>query len=181
MTTRRTVLAAGASMLALTAARTARADCRSTLSTQDSQADGCVVLRLYKLPRRGQPEAALSMAQLQKLPQKSIRTRLPANFQVNGLHHWQGPPLSAVLNRHGMLDKRGVYAESITGYGAQLPYRDLLDYEPILAWQHNGQAMSVRHNGPLLVIYPFDNHPALKQDIRYLQRTVWQVQSLVVL
>ena len=180
MTTRRTVLAAGASMLALAAARSARADCRSTLATQDARANACVVLRLYKQPRRGRPEVALSMAHLQDLPQKRIHTRLPANFQLAGKHAWQGPPVSAVLQRYGMLDPRGVYAKSISGYGVLLPYRDLIDYEPILAWQRNGRPMTVRNNGPLLVIYPFDDHPALGEDVRYLQRTVWQVQSLTV-
>ncbi len=181
MTTRRTVLLAGAGLLALNAARPARADCRSSLLTQDSAAAACTVLRLAADTSRGRRQGlTVSLGRLRSLPQAIIRTALPANFQTAGSVSWQGPTLGSLLELLDLPCEQGVYAKSLNGYGALLPRKDLLDYAPILAWLRNGKPMSVRGNGPLMVIYPFDSHAILRQDVRYLQRTVWQVQSLTM-
>ncbi|MEI2414868.1 molybdopterin-dependent oxidoreductase [Orrella sp. JC864] len=182
MTTRRTVLLAGASVLPLAWSRTARADCRSTLLTQDAQAAACPILSLYGQDAQARRlAAALTLEQLRSLPQTGIRTSLPANFQMRESVHWQGPTLAEVLRSQDLRCDSGVYAESLSGYGALVPATDLSRFDPILAWLRNGKPMSVRGNGPLLVIYPFDDHPALREDIHYLQRTVWQVRSLTAL
>ncbi|VFR53118.1 hypothetical protein BRI6_2661 [plant metagenome] len=181
MTSRRTVLVAGASLL-LPLAPAARAACRTAALSATRDAASCIVLDIHGPKRRpdGVPLASLTLAQLQALPQTTIQTSLPHALHAVRRAVWEGPSLSDVLAEQGLQAAQSVYVESLSGYGADLPSEDLRAYSPILAWRRNGQALAVRNNGPLIVIYPFDSHPALRGDIRYLQRIVWQVQALTV-
>jgi hypothetical protein len=56
---------------------------------------------------------------------------------------------------------------------------DIKDYPVILATRVDGEELSVRDKGPLFVIYPFDEHPDLYNEVIF-SRSVWQVASLTV-
>jgi hypothetical protein len=47
------------------------------------------------------------------------------------------------------------------------------------ATRQNGELMTLRNKGPLFVIYPFDEVPALKSEV-YFNRSVWQIKSIQV-
>jgi hypothetical protein len=59
---------------------------------------------------------------------------------------------------------------------------DVADAETIdviLAFKRNGKYMPVREKGPLFVVFPFSDQPALKVQQRF-EQSVWQVSRITV-
>ena len=82
------------------------------------------------------------------------------------------------------MEAAGAEGESIrvvalNEYASTIPVSDFENYDVILAMQANGQALRVRDQGPLFVIYPFDQHPELLNE-EILMRSVWQVARIDV-
>jgi hypothetical protein len=92
---------------------------------------------------------------------------------------WGGVPLGVVLKQAGLAG-RAVRVRALNGYAAVIPWEDIERYDPLLAMTVDGQAIPVRHKGPILVIYPYDHHHELARSI-YRDRAVWHVEALVAL
>ncbi|GEN25084.1 oxidoreductase [Halomonas cupida] len=120
-------------------------------------------------------EAHFDRDMLESLPQREISTDLP---WYDGPSHFSGPLTRELLE---LVGARGdeLYVEALNDYAAQIPLIDVIDYDVILATSRNGRTLRIRDNGPLFVVYPFDDHPELCTDI-YLTRSVWQVASIEV-
>lgn len=91
---------------------------------------------------------------------------------------YTGPSLSALLQAVGA-QGRLLNLMALNNYEIQVPFSDAVDFAPILARRANGQTLAIRTKGPLLIIYPFDNKPQLKNDI-YYSRSVWQLHKIIV-
>nr|WP_255522161.1 molybdopterin-binding protein [Paracoccus sp. NBH48] len=77
------------------------------------------------------------------------------------------------------IDEGTVSAVAINDYAVQIPVDEVTADYPIVAFQQNGQAMSVRDKGPLWVIYPYDSDPALQSEVTYA-RSIWQLVRIEV-
>lgn len=83
-----------------------------------------------------------------------------------------------------MLEAAGAEGErvrvtSLNEYEIEIPWSDLYDYDVILAVMRDGEPIAVRDLGPVLVLYPFDEHPELlNETIRH--RSVWHVGTVDV-
>ena len=120
-------------------------------------------------------EAAFDMALLQKLPQHSFSTRTP----------WYPRPrkFSGVLLRD-LLAATGapagtLKAVALNDYRVEIPNEDVMQHGALLAYLLDDAPMPVRDKGPLVVIYPFDDHPDLRSAVRY-SRAIWQLRSIEV-
>lgn len=92
---------------------------------------------------------------------------------------FSGPYLRAVLDAAGAKGARLV-VRALNDYSAEIPIEDAYDYDTMLADEVDGQPMSVREKGPLMVVYPFDKEPRLYNE-RYFARSVWQIREIEVL
>lgn len=119
--------------------------------------------------------AVFDWPMLQSLPQQQIRTRTP---WYSGSVTFSGPLLSEVLQRVGA-QGQWLRVRALNDYAVDIPVSDALAHQPILAWQVNGQPLSVREKGPLFLVYPFDDKPELKNDL-YYGRSIWQIQHIHV-
>lgn len=90
-----------------------------------------------------------------------------------------GAYLDAVLKAAGATGTRLV-VRALNDYSAEIPISDATQFATILADRIDGQPMSVREKGPLMVIYPFDTRPELYNE-RYFSRSVWQIREIEVL
>ncbi len=125
---------------------------------------------------RNSPHAAkFDLDMIRALPTQHIHTRTPW-FQHAVT--FTGPRLWDVLQRLGAHGQT-LRVRALNDYAVDLPASDAGRYNPILAWQINGQPLTVRDKGPLFLVYPFDQHPELKNDI-YYSRSIWQIQSINV-
>lgn len=89
-----------------------------------------------------------------------------------------GPALSSVLQVVGAKGKV-LRLIAIDKYQIKVPYSDATEFAPVLARRVDGQALTIRQKGPLLLMYPFDRHPQLKND-NYYARSIWQLHKIVV-
>jgi hypothetical protein len=68
---------------------------------------------------------------------------------------------------------------ALNDYSASIPAQDLRDYDVVFATAIDGNVLSVRDKGPLFMVYPFDDHPELFNEV-YFGRSVWQIAQIVV-
>ncbi|MPV86401.1 molybdopterin-dependent oxidoreductase [Ostreibacterium oceani] len=80
----------------------------------------------------------------------------------------------ALTNRNG-----GITVTALDDYYAVIPWEDLLKYDVIIAYKHNGETISRRDLGPLRIIYPYSQQPETDQ-LKYHARSVWQLLNLTV-
>lgn len=92
---------------------------------------------------------------------------------TEGQPTFTGVPLQTILTDAG-IDQGTVSAVAINDYAVQIPVDEVTADYPIVAFQQDGQAMSVRDKGPLWVIYPYDSDPALQSEVTYA-RSIWQL------
>ncbi|HMQ72680.1 MAG TPA: hypothetical protein PKA84_05220 [Rubrivivax sp.] len=114
------------------------------------------------------------LAALAALPQHTIRTKLPWYAQAR---HFTGPMLRDIVAAVGGAGERLVVQALLGGYRAEIPLNDLRRWPVIVAYQVDGRAVGVRDKGPLMIVYPFDDDPELRQT-RYLGRAVWNLRTI---
>lgn len=116
---------------------------------------------------------------LEKLPSAEIVTALPPSLGLNGEFRWKGVPLRVLVERMGGNERSEIRLTALNDYSVQVPWSDLVQYEPIVAYARNEKPMGVREKGPLMLIYPFDRHVKL-QGQEYVNRAIWQINAIQV-
>lgn len=120
-------------------------------------------------------EAHFDYEMLRELSMHEITTHTP---WTEGRGRFEGPLARIVMEAVGA---RGQHLRitALDGYAADVPLSDFHDYDVILALKRNGNLLQIRDLGPVLVLYPFDDHPKLHTEtIRF--RSVWQVARIHV-
>lgn len=134
---------------------------------------------VLKLQPATQPALACDMQALEGLPAREIVTALPEALGMPGKSRWRGVSLRQLVEMLGGTEQHQIELTALNDYSVRIPWSDLVQYDPILAYRRDHQQIGIRDKGPLILIYPFDRHPRLqKQD--YVNRTIWQVNVLSV-
>lgn len=120
-------------------------------------------------------EAHFDKAMLEALAQHETITHTP---WYDGAVSFSGPLGRAILEAAGA-EGENIRVVALNEYAATVPISDFENYDVILAMQANGKALRIRDQGPLFVIYPFDQHPELL-DEEIFSRSVWQVTRIDV-
>ncbi|CUX82147.1 MAG: hypothetical protein HLUCCA05_02390 [Roseibaca calidilacus] len=120
-------------------------------------------------------QAQFDLDMLDALDQRVTTTETP---WYEGPQEFSGPLIADVMAQTGM-DGSELNLVALNDYAAAMPWSDIVDFPVILATRLNGETMAVRDKGPLFVIYPFDEHPELKNEV-YFSRSVWQVKAIEV-
>jgi hypothetical protein len=167
---RRTALLLAGSALAATAAGPA-------LAALLARPTGDVILTVTgAVTSPNIPEgAAFDLTMLDALPQYETATETPWH---DGTIRFQGPLIADVLAAAGA-DGSLLRVIALNDYAADIPIEDIRTYPVILASRINGEPIAVRNKGPLFVIYPFDRHPELVNEL-FFSRSVWQVKAINV-
>lgn len=124
----------------------------------------------------GDGTARFDMAMIDALPQRETVTTTP---WYDGPQTFSGPLLRDLLAAVGATGST-LRVVAINDYAVDIPVSDSVDFPVILASRHGGEPMSVREKGPLFVVYPFDEVPALVNEM-YFSRSAWQVRRIEVL
>lgn len=119
--------------------------------------------------------AAFDMAMLAQLPQARLRTRTPWYPEPR---EFTGPLLRDVLAAAGA-HGQALRARALNDYQVSIPMDDVLQHDVVLARLLDGAPLAVRDKGPLLIMYPFDQKPALRSTL-YYTRCAWQLQAIEV-
>lgn len=121
-------------------------------------------------------EAHFDREMLLALPQRQTLTGTPWHDGVVAFSGPLGRELLAAVGASG----ETLRAVALNDYEVSLPVEDLQRYDVILAMSMNDEPLRIRDQGPLFVIYPFDEHPHLLNE-EILTRSVWQVGRINVL
>lgn len=114
-------------------------------------------------------------SQFEALGMAGLTTAVPWDAQPR---HWEGVSLGRLMTvARGA--GRPLLVKSLNDYAAHIPWSDLEQYDPLLAWLRDGQPIPIRAKGPLIVIYPFTARPELRGNV-YNGRSVWHVSEIVV-
>ena len=115
-------------------------------------------------------------AQLASLPTVSVTTTNP---WTQGQHVYLGFSAEALLNLAKMTGQT-LKITALNDYATEIPLTDFIDYGAIFATHMDGQPMGVRHRGPIMVIYPFDTYPEIRNETFY-GRSIWQIRTLQII
>ena len=119
----------------------------------------------------------LSLDELAAMPQVTIVTE---NEFADGTVAYRGPLVRDVLARLGLQNLDFVRFVAANDYYVDIPTEDFRTYDAILAMEADGERLSRREKGPLWLMYPISDHPALRDPI-YLRRLIWQVVRIEAL
>ncbi|MGY4877295.1 molybdopterin-dependent oxidoreductase [Vreelandella aquamarina] len=121
-------------------------------------------------------EAHFDRAMINALPQHHFSTGTPWTDQSSD---FSGPLVRELLD-YLQIDSEEMHVIALNGYEAHIPVQDFIDYDVLLAFKRNGQAIPIREYGPLWVLYPFDHNIELLSET-YRFRAVWQVMHIEAL
>jgi hypothetical protein len=115
------------------------------------------------------------LTRLDSLPQVVITT---STIWTVGKIQFSGPTLKQVLAdagiRHG-----AIRLSALNDYVIDMTVEELGDAAPIVATRMNGHTFGVRDNGPLWLIYPFDQNEQFTND-QIFAKSIWQLVSIRV-
>lgn len=57
------------------------------------------------------------------------------------------------------------HATGLNDYSVKIPFSDMIEDGPIIAYKIDGEPMSVRDKGPLWIIYPYDQGPEYRSEV----------------
>lgn len=125
--------------------------------------------------RAGDEVHEYTIAELRALGEVEVAT---STIWTEGEQAFVGVPLMTLMNGLGV-ETGIVTASAVNDYAVEIPLKDTDGRAPIIAYERNGQTMSLRDKGPLWVIYPYDADPAYRTEETY-SRSIWQLNRLSV-
>ena len=125
------------------------------------------LLRLMPLKR---PALALDRAALEALPQVSFDT---TTIWTEGRIAFRGPRLRDVLAKAGITEGR-ILLKALNDYEVEMGLEELGEDWPIIATRQNGLPFDVRDQGPLWLVYPYDDKIEISPE-RVHTLSVWQL------
>ena len=120
-------------------------------------------------------ETRFDMAMLEALPKTQVKTQNPWE---QGVVTYEGVLFRDLLD---YLEANGTVLSitALNDFRASLDVADTRTIDIVLAYKRNGEYMPVREKGPLFVVFPFTDNPALSGEYRFAQ-SVWQVARITV-
>jgi hypothetical protein len=119
--------------------------------------------------------ATYTLASLEKLGTTDLTTKTPFTPQPV---HFTGVLLRTLLKAVGAQGTT-LHAMALNDYAVDVPIADVMQYDVLLATRIDGEPMRIREKGPLWIIYPWSQDPALAGPV-YESRSIGQVRSLDV-
>jgi len=98
---------------------------------------------------------------------------------TEGEQEFTGLPLVTLVDTLGV-EEGTLRAYAINDYVVDIPVSDAVEGGPILAHTRNGQQMSLRNNGPLWVVYPYDSNADYQSEVIYA-RSIWQLDRIEII
>lgn len=111
---------------------------------------------------------------LEAYDQFAVLTKTP---WTNGVSKFEGVLLKDIIGETDLQGKKLVVT-AYNDYWAEIPGKDLLRYDVLLAWKRDGLSMELRDMGPFWIVYPLDDLKHIESE--FLHKMVWQVKKIDV-
>jgi len=119
--------------------------------------------------------AEFDAAMIDALAFSQIKTSTPWR---KGVVTFAGPTLKSLLALVGATGQV-LRMTALDQYEVRVPVEDAHQFNPILARKIDDAELKIKDQGPLFMVYPFDELPSLKSDL-YYGRSIWHLTSMVV-
>ena len=136
------------------------------------------VLLVVEVPDKlsGKPShIQFTMDDLRKMPKVGFETE---TIWFTGAQHFAGVPLVALMKAIGVTEGT-LTVTAADGYSVDIEMSHAAEFGTIIAYNRNGEPMTVRRKGPLRLVYDYDEFPPLVRDNLY-SHTVWQITRIEV-
>ena len=117
------------------------------------------------------------MSDLDSMPQEKLFTSLPSNLGIIGQNEWSGVSLKYIVQNLGAKENAIIELVALNDYIVSIPMKSITSYNPVLASRFNGEMISVRKKGPLILIYPFDKYKEINTPL-YQDYTIWMIHEI---
>ncbi|MFC3286183.1 molybdopterin-dependent oxidoreductase [Litchfieldella rifensis] len=131
------------------------------------------ILTLY--PTGGGEAYTLTLDDLEALPARTVGGFIPDIGDESA--EWFGVSLSVLLEALGEPLPQRLTASALDNYHEIIPRHDIEHFDPIIAYRRNGEYLPFSEHGPLVIMYPYAQYPALMKRT-YYSRTVWQLSEI---
>lgn len=115
----------------------------------------------------------LSLADIKVLPKTSFKT---STIWTEGVNSFTGVLLSDFLEA-AKAEGEALQVIALNDYAVDIPVSDAVADGPIIAYQMNGEEMSVRERGPYWLVYPYDSKAEYRSETIY-SRSIWQISRI---
>lgn len=119
--------------------------------------------------------ARFDLEMLRALPVRRFTT---TTIWTTGPQEFTGVALSDLLAVLGA-DGQTLRSIALNDYAVDIPSSDAQTDGPILAYELNGEPMSIRDKGPLWVVYPYDSNSRFRTEVVY-SRSIWQLNRIEI-
>lgn len=99
------------------------------------------------------------------------------NDFVDQMTTFTGPLLRDLFPDAALSPEDTISVTALNDYSTNIPAKEALDYDVIVAVLMDGEVMSVRDKGPYWIIYPMSDHPELR-DPGFNDRLIWQLSEV---
>ncbi len=117
----------------------------------------------------------LDRAKLEAMKMSVVKTETP---WTDGMVTFEGVSLRSLLDLAGANGKV-IHAVALNDYAVDIPVEDSANPKVIVAYRMNGETMRVRDKGPLWLIYPLSDDPALRTEATH-NKMIWQIKALEI-
>ncbi|EGA71185.1 hypothetical protein VISI1226_06673 [Vibrio sinaloensis DSM 21326] len=107
---------------------------------------------------------------------QSFETKLP---WLDKSALFTGFKASDLLNYYRIDDAFSVSFVALNDYASSSRVEDLLQYQPIIAYQMDGEKMKVRNKGPYWLVFDLDKYPEI-DNAGYHSQMVWQIDEIMI-
>lgn len=115
----------------------------------------------------------LDLAQLEALPQHSFTT---STTWTEGMTTFQGVLLKDLIAAVGATGTM-IEMTALNDYVIEMPFTDVKDDGPLLAYLMDGKTMPLREKGPVWMVFPYDQNPDYRTEETY-SRSIWQLLQI---
>lgn len=106
---------------------------------------------------------------------ETVKTATP---WTEGVMTFEGVSLKTLLDLAGVT-AGNIHAVALNDYAVDVPVADAENPHVIIAYKMNGEKMRVRDKGPLWLIYPLSDEPALANEATH-SKMIWQIKELSI-
>jgi hypothetical protein len=117
----------------------------------------------------------LDRAAIEAMPMTLVETETP---WTQGKVKFEGIPLKSLLDT-AAAKGTVIHAIALNDYAVDVPVEDAANPKVIVAYRMNGETMRVRDKGPLWLVYPLSDDPALRNEATY-SKMIWQIKALEI-
>ncbi|RTZ18375.1 hypothetical protein EJ063_05260 [Vibrio aquaticus] len=113
-----------------------------------------------------------------------VSTLTPTQFSTHlpwftGAKEFTGFTVTDLLAHFNIEDAFSVSFIALNDYAASSRIEDIVQYEPIVAYEVNGEKLKIRDKGPYWLIFNLDKYPEADNAVFHSQM-VWQIDEILI-